>query len=130
MYAMLAIVLAAIVPINDLAVERISILECHHFYDEHGRLVFDQLIGWEVVNEQERVVFWRLIKSETQIPRRDWQHGGYVVSFQDGETSCFRCIRAPSFRERWTQYDVELENREIWPKEKRRELLSSPRGRR
>ncbi len=121
MYTLLLLAALAILPHSDVLNDRVDTLEVHHFYDPEGRLVFDQLIGWDVKDSREQVVFWRLIKSESQLPRRDWRQGGYVVLFQDGE-AVTRCVRAPSFRERWTQFDVELENRESLPKEQRREL--------
>ena len=120
---MLTILLIAlsVLPRNDVVRDRVSILEVHHFYDENARLVFDQLIGWDAIDDSETVVFWRLIKHDGLIPRRDWTRGGYVVLFGD-EGHPYREIRAPVFRERWTQWDVELENRTLTPVEKRRTL--------
>ncbi len=109
--------LLAILPHDTTLRDSVSVLEVQHFYDEHGRLVFDQLIGW---GEDDHVVFWRLIKTESDLPRRDWQAGGYVTTYMDGEQ--LRTVRAFAFRERWESYDVELWDREALPKEKRRGL--------
>ncbi len=114
---LLALIAASILPHDTTLYESVPTLERHWFYDDNGREIFQQLIGW---NCEENVHFWRLIKSESQIPTRDWSTGCYRVTFMDGEQ--LRSVYATSFRERWTQTDVEVENREKWPKEKRREL--------
>jgi hypothetical protein len=106
-----------IVPRDVALRDSVDVIEVHHFYDEHGRLVFDQLIGW---GADDHVVFWRLIKTPDHLPKRDWSSGDYRATFMDGEQ--LRSVSAPAFRERWTQWDVELEDREYLAKEKRREL--------
>lgn len=115
--------LLIVIPLRDGTLhDRVKVLEHHWFFDECGRLVFEQLIGWDdYPGEGEHVVFWRLIKSPSMLPQRDWTNGGYYVSWLDGETA-WRCVRAPMTRERWTQWDVELADRDALCKERRREL--------
>ena len=108
-----------IVPQETVLRESVSITEVQHLYDEQGRLVFDQLVLW---GEDDHVIYWRLIKCDADIPRRDWQTGGYVTTFIDGER--VRSVQSLAFRERWEQWDVELADREVLPKEKRRGLRS------
>jgi hypothetical protein len=67
------------------------------------------------------VLAWRLVKNDAQFPQRDWERGGYLSVWQDGDV--LRQIRAAAIRETWTQYDPELVEREWLPKEMRRELL-------
>lgn len=111
----------AIVPHSETILrERFDCIEQNHFFDEHGRLVFDQAMFIELVDGEERIQAWRLIKSPEQIPVRDWQAGGFVCRWMDGEQ--LREVRTNSVRETWLQYDPELAARESWPKEKRREL--------
>jgi hypothetical protein len=144
----LALLLLGIVPHDDVARESVDLAELNHFYDEHGRLVFDQVIFYDwgppytgpitddaqtrfvdesapepVKNENWRyqVRAWRLVKNPNLLPIRDWTTGGYRSIWQDGEQ--VRDIRAKSFRETWTQEDPELIERRFLPKEKRRELL-------
>lgn len=102
--------------------DSVDLIELNHFYDEHGRLVFDQVIFYDWSHDESRynVRAWRLVKSESQLPRRDWECGGYVVTWQDGEE--LRHIRSKATRETFTQYDPELLEREILAKESRREL--------
>jgi hypothetical protein len=97
-------------------------MEVNHFYDEQGRLVFDQVIFYDWAPEHSRynVRAWRLVKNPAQLPERDWRDGGYLAVWQDGEV--LRRVRAASMRETWTQYDPELVEREYLPKERRREL--------
>ena len=113
----------AILPREDVAREECDLVELNHFYDEHGRSVFDQVIfyDWSESEARHQVRAWRLVKHPAQIPQRCWQNGGgWVVCWYDGEL--LRYIRAAAFRETWTQHDPELEERAWLPKERRREL--------
>lgn len=111
-----------IAPREDVARESVDLIELNHFYDEHGRLVFDQVIfyDWAAGESRYNVRAWRLVKNPSQLPQRDWASGGYSAMWQDGEQ--IRHIRSKSIRETWTQYDPELVEREFLPKEKRKEL--------
>jgi hypothetical protein len=118
-----AIVVAlGISPQEDVARERVDLMEVNHFYDEQGRLVFDQVIfyDWSPEHGRHMVRAWRLVKNPAQLPQRDWKDGGYEAVWQDGEI--LRHVVAKSMRETWTQYDPELVEREFLPKEQRREL--------
>jgi hypothetical protein len=123
---LLAIALLSILPRESVVRERCDLVEVNHFYDEHARLVFDQQIfyDWSAGDARYMVRAWRLIKSPNQLPLRDWEHGGYVTLWQDGEV--MRQVRTPHARESWTQAgavgDPELNEREYLPKEFRREL--------
>lgn len=116
------IALLLIVPFTPTIEDRCDVAELNHFYDENGRLIFDQVIyyKWSSHTERHEVIAWRLVKHESQIPARDWEGGGYVAVFSDGDIS--RRVRSDSFRESWTQYDPELAEREYLDKAKRCEL--------
>jgi hypothetical protein len=109
-------------PQQDVARETVDLIEVNHFYDEHGRLVFDQIIfyDWSAGDARYMVRAWRLVKNPAQLPQRDWKDGGYSALWQDGEV--LRQVRSRSIRESWTQYDPELVEREYLPKERRKEL--------
>jgi hypothetical protein len=112
-------------PQEDVARETVDLLEVNHFYDEHGRLVFDQVIfyDWSADDARYMVRAWRMVKNPAQLPQRDWSAnggGGYFTVWQDGEL--LRHVRSQSMRETWTQYDPELIEREYLPKERRKEL--------
>ena len=120
----LAISSFAISPREDVATERVDLIEVNHFYDDQGRLVFDQLLFYDWSHDDGRYQLraWRMVKNTAQLPQRNWQSGGYAATWQDGDV--LRKISAPTIRESWTQYDPELTEREFLPKERRRELRS------
>jgi hypothetical protein len=111
-----------IVPQEEVARETVDLIELNHFYDEHGRLVFDQVIfyDWSAKDARYNVRAWRLVKNPSQLPQRDWHDGGYSAMWHDGEQ--LRNVHSRSIRETWTQYDPELVEREYLPKERRKEL--------
>lgn len=120
----LGVLLAALAysPSEDIVRDHVDLVEVNHYFDEYGRHVFDQTIyyDWCPVQCRYNVRAWRLVKSQSQLPHRDWESGGYVATWHDG--SILRKIRADSLRESWTQYDPELIEQEYLPKDKRREL--------
>lgn len=109
-------------PVNDVAYDRVDLVEVNHFYDDKGHLVFDQIIfyDWSASRRRFNVRDWRLLKSPAQMPQRDWRDDSYVALWHDG--GVLRKVRADSFRESWTQYDPELIERAFLPKNMRREL--------
>ena len=111
-----------IAPQSDVVRESVDLIELNHFYDEHGRFIFDQIIfyDWSTAESRYNVRAWRMVKSPSHLPQRDWRLGGYVVFWQDAEV--IRRVRSASFRETWTQYDPELVEREHLPKERRKDL--------
>jgi hypothetical protein len=135
----LALLLLGIIPHDDVARETVDLAELNHFYDEYGKLVFDQVIFYDwappyagpfppettpIIVEHWRfqVRAWRLVRNPSIIPQRDWERGGYRSLWYEGEQ--LRDIHAASFRETWTQYDPELVERQYLPKERRPELRS------
>jgi len=108
------------IPRDDVARESVDLIEVNHFYDECGKLVFDQVIfyDWDWNAERYQIRAWRLVKSPAILPVRD--SAGYRSTWQDGLIP--RSVTATSFRETWTQYDPELVEREFLPKERRKEL--------
>jgi hypothetical protein len=109
-------------PTEDVARERVDLIEVNHFFDEQGRLVFDQVIFYDWSGDHSRYMVrdWRLVKSASQLPQRDWHSGGYLAVWQDGEV--MRRVGSEAMRETWTQYDPELVEREYLPKDERRKL--------
>ncbi len=122
---MLIVLLAlSVVPPTDVCSETVDVVEVNHFYDDQGRLVFDQVIFYDWHHQQSHyhVRAWRLIKTPSQIPRRcHSSQFGYVTIWHDGYA--LRRVVAISLRETWTQYDPELLERELLPKQLRCELM-------
>ncbi len=109
--------------------DEVDLIEINHFHDDKGRPVFDQLIyyEWSAYESQYQVIAWRMLKTDAQIPHRDWRNGGYVAVWHDSQTgNLLRKIKTQSIRTTWTQYDPELIEREFLAKEKRRELKQAP----
>lgn len=121
-------------PIDNLACEYVDLIEINHFHDEWGRPVFDQLIFYDWSESQGRyqVRAFRMLKVPMQMPRRNWQVGGYDAIWHDGQNGdLLRRVRATCLKETWTQHDPELLEREFLPKERRKELTKaspSPSG--
>lgn len=109
-------------PIRHVTIDQVEVIEYNHFYDEQGRHVFDQLIffDWSPRENRYQIRDWRLIKTVSQAPYHDANRGFYVATWHDGLT--LRQVRAAAIRETWTQYDPELTERAVLPKEHRREL--------
>ncbi len=112
----------ALNPTQEVAADHVDLVEVNHFFDEHGRRVFDQVIfyDWSPAMSHYQVRAWRLLKSPGQYPTKNWERGDFTAVWHDGEV--LREVRAASFRETWTQYDPELVEREYLPKDQRREL--------
>ena len=120
----LAVLLTALSlnPTEDVARERVDVIELNHFYDDRGRLVFDQIIfyDWSVSQSSYQVRDWRLLKTPAQVPHRTWPDGDFVAVWHDN--GILRKVEARQLHESWTQYDPELINRAVLPKEQRRLL--------
>ena len=112
-------------PTDHVAVDEVDLIELNHFYDDRGRLVFDQVIFYDWCPGEGRfqVRDWRLLKSPAQIPRRNWGRGDFLTIWHDGDL--LREVRSKGIHETWTQYDPELMERENLPKEKRQRLRKS-----
>ena len=109
-------------PVEFVKNDRVDVIEVNHCYDENGHLVFNQVIFWDLWDQDSgfHVVAWRLVKRPAQFPYRDWKRGGYAAVWHDGEL--LRRVRAKAMRETWTQYDPELEDRQPVPTQYRRGL--------
>ena len=109
-------------PVEDVAIDRVDLIELNHFHDEQGKQVFDQVIfyDWSPTRGRYNVLAWRLLKHPSQLPTRDWSRGDFVAVWRDNVI--LREVRAQTMRESWTQYDPELIERAHLPKEQRREL--------
>ena len=122
-FAIAALILSAILPQPDGVLrDAVDLIEVNHFYDDCGRLVFDQAIFWDWSEDEScyHVRAWRLIKQVEQLPRRDHARGGYSVLWHDGEV--IRQLLASGVQETWTQWDPEMREREKFPVERRRPL--------
>ncbi len=110
-------------PLEDVMVESVDLIEINHCYDENGTHVFDQILfyDWSPSDRQYHVRAWRMLRHPSQIPHRDPISGKFEATWYDSWV--LRRVRATTIRETWTQYDPEVVARSDLPKELRRELL-------
>jgi hypothetical protein len=111
-------------PNEDIAAEQVDLVEVNHYYNEQGVRIFDQLIfyDWSTTENRYQVRAWRLVKTPSQMPTRNWTSGGYDVLWVDADVT--RHVHARAMRESWTQHDPELSERNYLPKDQRRELYT------
>jgi hypothetical protein len=123
MWAALAVSLFAVLPSEQIACDRVDLVEVNHVYDAQGKPVLVQAVFYDFRPQQGdyQVRSWRLLKTDDQRPHRDFRRGDWVMMFHDG--GLMREVRAGAFRETWTQYDVERWERERLPQEHRVGLM-------
>jgi hypothetical protein len=120
-YALTVATLGA-VPHAPLVCDRVDVVELNRVYDDQGRPLLTQMIFWDWYEHDARlhVVAWRLWPEDGARPTRDWSQGEYRLLWHDGEL--LREVWAGSWRESWTQFDPEMNDRVVLPKSARRGL--------
>ena len=110
-----------------VARQHVDLIELHHSYDDVGRHVFDQLVfyQWSEARKSYRVIAWRMVKRDEQLPVRIWRPRGYRCIWQDD--GIMREVWAPLYRETWSQHDPERANRKVFPEASRPELAQPQR---
>jgi hypothetical protein len=121
---LLAMLLLSIVPRDDTVRESVDLIELNHTFNENGDPNLCQLIYYHWHRDRYEVIAWRMLKSPLMVPYRDHTHGGYTAVWVD-DRDTLRVVRSKDFRESWTQYDVELWERNQLPANERRELRPS-----
>ena len=123
-YALAIIALLSMPQTDGATSDAVDVLEVNHVYDDCGREVLTQLIGWEKSEAPcgFSVVFWRLMKEDDRgmSPQFSQATQSYTSEWYDGEV--LRRVKAKKRWERWLQYDIEMFDRNIHPKQNRREL--------
>lgn len=147
MMIQMALLLLVIIPRPSHAEGVCDSIEVNHFYDEQGRLVFDQLIFrvWCPIYEVNVCQDWYLLKrsrfDEGEEVRAKWKKDNpelhYVAKWvpeytlYDNKILWWHgdkptIVYYKTIYETWTQYDPELLDREILPKEKRIGIFFQP----
>lgn len=93
-----------------------SVAELNHVYDQCGKKCFTQLIVWDWSDHlsDHHVGAWALVKGIVQIDR------GTVTRITLKQPDGILRVTAGSFRESWTQYDPEIDDRQRVPQGQRR----------
>jgi len=121
----LVLVFAAtsLVPLTPTVCDNVDAIELNHVYDGRGRLMLRQLIFWDWDERSARrhVIAWRLWKPGQPTPLRNAADVGYTLVFRDGKV--LRRVRARVYRETWTQFDPEIDDRRRLSEDRRRGLI-------
>ena len=117
---------------SHLAEEVVDLIELNHFYDQQGRLVYDQVIFYERAPETGRfqVRAWCLVEDRESLNRRpvkNQQTELYQVDWFDSDQRLHRKITSRLYRESWTQIDPERVNKKIHDERSRIAMAQSPR---
>lgn len=104
-----------------IIVERCDLIEVNHFYDCRGRPCLRQVIFWHWYEDGYHVGDWRLLHCCAWPEKAE---DGYRVIWR--ENGRLRCVQAPSYRETWTQYDPEIDDRRYLPRSQRVGLSRYP----
>lgn len=121
---LLAIAVFCLQPMSPVVHDRCEVIERNSFYDGDGRLVFVQFVGWHTYDSGYHVGWWRLDKGQFQL-KRDYDNREWALKWMDD--GVLREVRARTFDESFTQFDVELADRDLLPVPQRRPLKQSER---
>lgn len=99
--------------------QSVDLIELNHFFDEHGRHVFDQVIfyDWSKRHKRFHVKAWRLVKDKRQLPEQTWKPAGHRCVWHDD--GVLRTVSSSAFRETWSQVDPERTNRKLLAQDRR-----------
>jgi len=102
-----------------------DIIEKNFYHNEHGDLVFIQMIFWEwsQANQRHEVRDWTMFENVRFIDRP--RVGRTVVHFHCHKENRTRIITSRTYRESWTQNDPEREDIRHHPHEQRVALCSA-----
>jgi hypothetical protein len=114
MYA--AFLLLTTVPYEAAVTDQFDVCHLQHYYDNEARHVFSQLLWkrWNAYDGRYDVEAWRLVKQGEPQPL-----SGEVLFHDNG---VLRQVKHHRFTESWDQWDEELEQRQVLPKEYRKDL--------
>ena len=112
--------------------EFVDLIELNHFYDQRGRLVYDQVIFYERAPETGRfqVRAWCLVEDRECLnrrPIRNYKTQLYQVDWFDTDQRLLRRITSRLYRESWTQIDPERANKKIHDERSRIAMIQSPK---
>ena len=117
---------------NPTADEYVDLIELNHFYDQQGRLVYDQVIFYERAPETGRfqVRAWCLVEDREDLNRRpvkNYQTQLYQVDWFDTDQRILRKVTSRLYRESWTQVDPERANKKVHDERLRISMIQNPK---
>ena len=111
--------------------EHVDLIELNHFYDQHGRLVYDQVIFYERAPDTGRfqVRAWCLVEDRESLNRRptkNYQSELYEVDWYDTDQRLLRKVSSRLYRESWSQVDPERANKRMHDERLRLSMIQNP----
>ncbi len=111
--------------------EHVDLIELNHFYDQQGRLVYDQVIFYELAPETGRfqVRAWCLVEDRECLNRRptkNYETQLYQVDWYDSDQRLLRKITSRMYRESWSQVDPERANKRLLDERLRLSMVQNP----
>lgn len=118
------ILVISLIPYSDFVVDEVEVIEKNIVMgavDDKGRpqTTFVQWVFWDWSEKHRRYVCvdWKQVRKHD---RAEPVPGGYRLRIMDNRKA--REIRAISYRETWTSFDLEIDDRQRFPHELRRGL--------
>lgn len=107
--------------------ERVDLIELNHFHDENGKPVYDQIITYEYdpASGDNLTRQWRLYDPKDglgSLPREHHADGTVRVRWFDKDENVFREVKSKLFKESYTQFDPERENKKLLDEKNRTAL--------
>jgi hypothetical protein len=115
-----------------VAEEYVDLIELNHFYDHHGRHVYDQVIFYEQAPETGRFLVraWCLVEDREALNRRPVKNVEtqmVYVDWYDNDHRTLRKLSSHLYRESWTQIDPERANKKVYDERLRTALIQAPK---
>ena len=128
---MITLIALLSIPLNLTTREHVDAIELNHFFDQRGHLVYDQVVFFERTPTTGRfqVRAWCLVDDRETLNRRPLlnDNGLYECFAVDSNERLTRRIVSRVFRESWTQFDPEREDKKRHPESLRIELVKRKR---
>ena len=117
---------------NQSVDEYVDLIELNHFFDQQGRLVYDQVVFYERAPETGKfqVRAWCLVEDREYLNRRPVKNQEtelYQVDWFDTDQRLLRKITSRLYRESWTQVDPERSNKKFHDERLRISLVQNPK---
>lgn len=117
---------------NQSVDEYVDLIELNHFFDQQGRLVYDQVVFYERAPETGRfqVRAWCLVEDREYLNRRPVKNQEtelYQVDWFDTDQRLLRKITSRLYRESWTQVDPERSDKKFHDERLRISLIQNPK---
>ena len=99
--------------VSDVHISQVDVIERNTVHDGMGRVTLNQFVLWDLERKdrREHVVAWRMVRGSEVVGKRN---GFYRIAWGP------RIVQAVSYRDRHTQHDVEIDDREYRSAELRR----------